>query len=98
MLREVAIQGAVRIGADEMVSIRGRDGEDHLLSGSRPLFVASRGRPRQDVLSDAAVLYVVATLTNRPALKEVASKLEVSQSTATRLVSEGRSHGLLPHG
>lgn len=97
-LREVAVQTYVKAAADEMVEVLGRHGERQMLVAARGLFEPATGRSRNEIVADAALLYIIGTLTNRPPLKLVASHLKVSQSTATRLVSEARSQGLMPHG
>ncbi len=61
-------------------------------------FAPAKGRPRSETTRDAALIYTIATVANWPPLKTVADKLSVSQSTATRLVAEARTLGMLDDG
>ncbi|MCI2959124.1 hypothetical protein MN032_15645 [Agromyces atrinae] len=97
-IRKVAVQEAVRVTADQMVEIVGRDGRRLPLSYAASLFQAAEGRDRNEVVEDAAHIYVVSEMSSRRPLADVARLLGVSQSTATRLVAEARSGGLLGDG
>lgn len=57
---------------------------------------AQEDRDRSDSLGDAVGVYRVATALSYPPLKLVADTLNVSQSTATRLMSRARDTGLAP--
>lgn len=96
LMREVKVQESiVAVALVDMVKVhRGDDSDDpsdwltrtgqEQLDAIRPM----RERSRSEVLDDAAIVYTLATLANWPPLKTVAERLEVSQSTATRLVAE----------
>ncbi|MEU1972840.1 hypothetical protein ABZ477_14380 [Microbacterium sp. NPDC019599] len=53
-------------------------------------------REPSDILYDAVAVYRVATALSYPPLKLVADTLDISQSTATRLMSRARDSGLAP--
>jgi hypothetical protein len=97
-LREIAVQRAIEIVGDDMVEVVNFAGVRRTLGGSRALFSAAEGRSRNEVIADAALIYVGSSLTGRRPLAEVAAKLKVSQSTATRYVSEARKQGILRDG
>jgi len=97
-LREVAVQRAIDIVGDEMVEVVNSAGVRRTLGGSGSLFQPALGRERSEVVADAALIYIGSSLTGRRPLAEVASKLHVSQSTATRYVSEARETGVLRDG
>lgn len=97
-LREVAIATLVKWGGDQMIRVRGTSGEWVTLGGAGTAFAPAAGRERHEVVADAAVVYAVSALTARAPLQLVADRLGVSQSTATRLVSQARQDGLLSDG
>lgn len=57
---------------------------------------AQEGRDPVDSLHAAIAVYRVATAISYPPLKLVADSLQISQSTATRLMSRARDSGLAP--
>lgn len=98
-LREVKVQNAVRhVAMNEMIEVYfsgsihyGVPSATKFLDTSKP----AKGRERHDVLVDAAIVYEIALLGALPPLQKVADYLQVSQSTATRYVSEARRNGLI---
>lgn len=96
LLREVRVQEAiVSVALRDLIEVAYGDHEDdiEILSGERALARVQpmKGRPRPEVLIDAAIVYNIAKLGNWPPLATVAERLGVSQSTATRLIAEVRS-------
>ena len=96
-LREIKVQNAVRhVAMNYMIKVihgihHGLQSATDFLDKSRP----AKGREKQDVLVDAALVYEIALLGALPPLQKVADYLQVSQSTATRYVSEARRNGLI---
>lgn len=98
LIREVRVQESiVSVAMRDMISVyrrdeRGEPLEQTLQSGEEALAAIQplQGRERASATQDAAIVYVLATLASWPPLKTVADQLGVSQSTATRLVSESR--------
>ncbi|MEF3405292.1 hypothetical protein [Agromyces sp. CCNWLW203] len=98
LLREVRVQEAiVSVALRDMISVVLGEHEDdvEVLSGEEMLARVKpmRGRDRYEVVQDAMIIDAIARLGNWPPLATVAARLGVSQSTATRLVAEGRRHG-----
>ncbi len=95
-LRAVRVQELIQEAAETMVY---RYSEVDGWTNEFPLFTDSdfeEARANVDArVRLAARLYAVAKLLNQPPLKAVAADLEVSHSTATRLISRARREGQL---
>ncbi|WP_087013965.1 hypothetical protein [Leucobacter sp. 7(1)] len=94
LVREVTIQEVVNeVALTELIRYRSWDDDGpsgqwtgkQLLEAIRP----ARGRPRVEVLEDARLIMQVAHLANLPHLVTIAKCLDVSHSTAKRLIGEG---------
>ncbi|WP_246160033.1 hypothetical protein [Microbacterium rhizomatis] len=101
VLREVRTHWIMAMSALEVVTVdvvAAEDGDHDRISAGEFLsrMQAQEDRDRQDSLADAVGVYRVATALSYPPLKLVADTLNVSQSTATRLMSRARDTGLAP--
>lgn len=98
-MHEIKVQNAlIKVVMNDMLHVV--DANGMAISAAKALdhFETAKGRSRVDQVRDAAIIYTIATVANWPPLKTVAERLEVSQSTATRLVAEAREHGELTDG
>lgn len=98
-LREIAVQNAViKVVMNWMLHVVGSDGLSITAAEALDGFKPAKGRPRAEQVRDAATIYTIARVGSWPPLKTIAERLSVSQSTATRLVAEARSSGVLSDG
>lgn len=94
LLREARIQDAISsVALRHMIEVDHASDGESFVSGEDALGMVKpmRGRPRFDASLDAGIVYNLAKLSNRAPLATVAELLEVSQSTATRLIAELRA-------
>lgn len=92
-LREVRVQAVVAASAMRVVSVS-RDGADaKSLADYRADVRAARERTTAEAIAEAVVLYRIASTVSLPPLKFVADELEVSVSTATRMMAKARQQG-----
>ncbi len=93
VMRTIRVQDFVADAGDSMIFMKDASGKwDLLLSFDKYLYDLEDGTDRETV---AAAVYTLARLKNLPPLKAVADALNVSQSTATRLVARARQAGKL---
>lgn len=95
-LREVKVHNAmIKVVMNHMIRVL--DGPRVLGTAAKVLaeFTPAKGRDRSAVLQDVAIVYEIAALGAWPPLKTIADTFEISQSTATRYVSEAREAGYL---
>lgn len=97
-LREVRAHWIMTRSALDVVTVDVEGGKAERISAREFL---SRERAKQeraasDSLTDAIAVYRVATALSYPPLKLVSDTLQISQSTATRLMSRARDSGLAP--
>ncbi len=93
-LREVRVQWAVATSAMRVVSVSRGGGESKSFSAYLDDVRAAGGRTTEEAITEAVVLYRIAATVNLAPLKFVANELEVSVSTATRLMAKARQQGL----
>lgn len=93
-LREVRVQAVVAASALRLVTVS-RDGEAAIpLADYLNEVQATVERTTADAIAEAVVLYRVASTVSFPPLKFVADNLDVSVSTATRMMARARQEGL----
>jgi hypothetical protein len=93
-LREVRVQWAVATSAMRVVSVSRDGGESKSFSAYLADVRAASERTTEESITEAVVLYRIAATVNLAPLKFVANELEVSVSTATRLMAKARQEGL----
>lgn len=96
LLREARIQEAISsVALRDLIEVVYGENEDEaeVVSGEEALrrVKPMQGRSRFDAALDAGIVYNLAKLGNWAPLATVAERLNVSQSTATRLVAELRA-------
>lgn len=92
-LREVRVQAVVAASALRLVTVS-RDGEAIPLAAYLSEVQATVERTTADAIAEAVVLYRIASTVSFPPLKFVADNLDVSVSTATRMMARARQQGL----
>lgn len=93
-LREVRVQAVVAASAMRVVTVSRDGGDAKSLSDYRAEVRAAGERTTEQAITEAVVLYRIAATVNLAPLKFVANELEVSVSTATRLMAKARQQGL----
>ncbi|GAB2853232.1 hypothetical protein ACFQ0P_15815 [Microbacterium insulae] len=93
-LRAVRVQAVVAASAMRLVTVA-RDGADaKSLDDYRADIHAAEERTTAEAITEAVVLYRIAFTVSLPPLRFVADELEVSVSTATRMMAKARQQGL----
>lgn len=93
-LREVRVQAAVASSAMHLVTVA-RDGHEAIPLADYLDDVQERGeRTTEEAITEAVVLYRIASTVSLPPLKFLAGELDISVSTATRMMAKARQQGL----
>lgn len=96
ILREVRTHWIAARSAFEVVTVEVEEGRSVGASEFLALQQARVDRSTSEAVDDAVAVYRVATALSFPPLKLVADTLQISQSTATRLMTRARELGIAP--
>lgn len=95
-LREVRTHWIMTKSALDVVTIDAGEGRSLGAQEFLSQQLGRSGRDHAESMQDAVAIYRVATALSYPPLKLVSDTLQVSQSTATRIMSRARDDGLAP--
>jgi hypothetical protein len=92
-MREVRVQAVVAASAMRVVTVSRGGADAKSLADYRAGVRAVGERTTAEAITEAVVLYRIASTVSLPPLRFVADELEVSVSTATRMMAKARQQG-----
>jgi hypothetical protein len=94
VLREVRVQWVVAASAWQLVTVARNGGDPEPLAAYLAKVRAMTDRTATEARDEAILLYRIASVVNLAPLKLIADTLQVSVSTATRMMAKARQDGL----